>query len=104
MRKRNMLSTILGFIVLAVLAAGGYVFFKDLDGPQVVVQPQTGRVSPASVIKIAMKDASGIRAVTVGVRKNNTLNTIFSKHFEKYLPERTVEVPLAGANQRARAL
>ncbi len=33
MRKRNMLSTILGFIVLAVLAAGGYVFFKDLDGP-----------------------------------------------------------------------
>ena len=93
-----MLSTILGFIVLAVLAAGGYVFFKDLDGPQVVVQPQTGRVSPASVIKIAMKDASGIRAVTVGVRKNNTLNTIFSKHFEKYLPERTVEVPLAGAN------
>lgn len=43
-----------------------------------------------------MLRASG--AVTVGVRKNNTLNTIFSKHFEKYLPERTVEVPLAGAN------
>ena len=100
MRKKSMLSTVLGILVLAVLGVGGYTFFKDLEGPIIEVSPNTGRVSPASVLKINMRDVSGIRSVTVGVKKNNVLNVIFSKHFDQYLPERTVEVTLRDANLR----
>ncbi len=100
MRKRSMFSSVLGVLVVLALGVGGYTFFKDLDGPAIDVSPNTGRVSPASVLKISMKDPSGIRSITVGVRKNNVLNVIFNKHFDQYLPERTVEVPLKDANLR----
>ena len=95
-----MFSSVLGVLVVLALGVGGYTFFKDLDGPAIDVSPNTGRVSPASVLKISMKDPSGIRSITVGVRKNNALNVIFNKHFDQYLPERTVEVPLKDANLR----
>lgn len=100
MRKKSMFSTVLGLLILAALAAGGYTFFKDLDGPTIRVTPNTGRVSPASVLAISMNDPSGIRAISVGIRRNNALNVIFSRHFNEYLPERTVEVPLKDANLR----
>lgn len=100
MRKKSMFSTVLGLLILAALAAGAYTFFKDLDGPTIRVTPNTGRVSPASVLAISMNDPSGIRAISVGIRRNNALNVIFSRHFNEYLPERTVEVPLKDANLR----
>lgn len=90
----------LGILVVALLVLGGYTFFKDLDGPTVEVTPNTGRVSFASVLKISMKDPSGIRSISVGVRKNNVLNVIFSKHFDQYVPTREVEVPMKDANLR----
>ena len=86
MRKRSLFSSVLGIIVVAILILGGYTFFKDLDGPTVDVTPNTGRVSGASVLKIRMKDPSGIRSINVGVRKNNVLNVIYSKHFDQYIP------------------
>ena len=100
MRKRSLFSSVLGILVVALLILGGYVFFKDLDGPTVEVTPNTGRVSPASVLKVRMKDPSGIRSISVGVRKNNVLNVIFSKHFDQYIAEREVEVPMKDANLR----
>lgn len=100
MRKRSLFSSVLGIIVVAILVLGGYTFFKDLDGPTVDVTPNTGRVSPASVLKARMKDPSGIRSISVGVRKNNVLNVIYSKHFDQYIPEREVEVPMKDANLR----
>lgn len=100
MRKRSLFSSVLGILVVALLVVGGYVFFKDLDGPVVDVTPNTGKVSPASVLKVRMQDPSGIRSISVGVRKNNVLNVIYSKHFDKYIPEREVEVPMKDANLR----
>ena len=98
MRKKGIFSTVLVLLVVAALVVGGYTFFKDMDGPVVQVSPNTGRVSPATVLQIRMDDPSGIRALTVGIRKNNVLNVIFNKHFEEYLPERVVNVPLKDAN------
>ncbi len=100
MRKRSLFSSVLGIIVVAILVLGGYTFFKDLDGPTVDVTPNTGRISPASVLKVRMKDPSGIRSISVGVRKNNVLNVIYSKHFDQYIPEREVDVPMKDANLR----
>ena len=100
MRKKSMFSTVLVLLVIAALAAGGYTFFKDMDGPAVQVTPNTGRVSPATVLQIHMNDPSGIRSLTVGIRKNNVLNVIFNRHFDEYLPERVVDVPLKDSNLR----
>ena len=71
-----------------------------MDGPAVAVSPETDRISPSSVLTIAMSDPSGIRSLSVGIRKNNVVNTIFSKHFDQYLTERTVEVPFKDAGLR----
>jgi murein DD-endopeptidase MepM/ murein hydrolase activator NlpD len=100
MRTKSIFSSILGFAIIAVLLVGGYTFLKDMDGPTVQVTPNTGRVSPKSVLKIAMTDSSGVRSISVGIRKNNIITTIFSRHFEQYLAERSVDVPLAEANLR----
>lgn len=100
MRKRSLFSTVLVGGLIAILGAAGYVFFKDLTGPVVQLNPANGRVAPNTVMKITMTDPAGIRSLVVGIRKNNTLNVIFERHFDQYLPERTVDVPLAGAQLR----
>lgn len=100
MRKRSVFSTSAALVLVAALAVAGYIFFKDLEGPSVKISPDTDRVSPATSLKIAMNDSSGIRGLIVGIRKNNTLHVIYDKRFDDYLPERTVEVPLKDAQLR----
>ena len=100
MRKKGFFSSVLMLLVIGALGAAAYVFFKDMDGPAVAVSPETDRISPSSVLTIAMSDPSGIRSLSVGIRKNNVVNTIFSKHFDQYLTERTVEVPFKDAGLR----
>ncbi|MDR3361488.1 MAG: M23 family metallopeptidase [Desulfovibrio sp.] len=100
MRKNTTFSTILALLLTVVLVAGGYTFFKDMDGPVLQITPVTDRVSPLTVLHIAMNDESGIRALSVGIRKNNVINVIFKRHFDEYLPNRVVDVPLKDANLR----
>lgn len=100
MRKRSIFSTGLAIVVIAALCLAGYAFFKDLDGPQVKVLPDGGRIAPSSNLSITMTDPAGIRSLIVGVRHNNALNVIFDKHFDNYARERTVEVPIRPAQLR----
>lgn len=100
MRKKNFLSSVITLIFIGALAAAGYIFFKDLDGPTITIRPDTDRVSPATVLTFTLQDPSGIRSLSVGVRKNNVVNPLYSKHFDQYLTERIIEVPLKNANLR----
>lgn len=100
MRKGNIFSLLLAIILLGGLGAGIYLFFKDLDGPAVEISPTGGKVSPASTLRIKMNDPSGIRAIQVGIRRNNVFNEIYRKHFDEIKPEREVEVPLKDAHLR----
>lgn len=103
MRKGSIFSTAILSVVAIILCVAGYMFFKDLTGPSVQVEPANGRISQKSTLKVKMEDPSGIRSIVVGIRKNNTLNVIYNKHFEKFLPEQTVEVPMKDAQLRAGA-
>lgn len=94
MHRGSLFSTIFIGVAAICLGVAGYLFFKDLSGPAIKVVPENGRVSPASTLTVSMQDPAGIRSLLVGVRKNNTLNQIYNKHFDEYLPERTVEIPL----------
>lgn len=100
MGKKNIITTCVAGCAIGLLCLAGYAFFKDLDGPTVSVLPEGGRVSPRSILTVKMTDPSGIRSLVVGIRKNNALNVIFDRHFDAYLPTRTVEVPLKGAQLR----
>ena len=91
---KNIFSTFLILAVITVLAVGAYTFLKDMDGPDIRVSPETGRVSPASTLRIQLSDPSGVRALKVGIRKNNVLTPIFEKFFSDDLTEQTVNVPL----------
>ena len=100
MRARTFGSAFFSLALIAALVVGIYTFFKDLDGPKIEVSPNTGRVSPATTLKIHMSDPSGIRALTVGIRKNNVSNTFFEKHFDEYSAERDVDVSLKDVPSR----
>ena len=100
MRKKNFFSTILSLLILIALIACGYIFFKDMDGPSIAIEPDTGRVSPHTPLQITLADPSNIRSISVGVRRNNVVTPIFQRHFEEYLPQRTVEVSLKNAGLR----
>ena len=62
-QRRSILPTLLGLIVVVALGYGGYVFFKDLDGPTVTILPKTDRVSPSSELTVIMEDPSGVRSL-----------------------------------------
>ncbi|MBD5607635.1 MAG: M23 family metallopeptidase [Desulfovibrio sp.] len=100
MRKRGIFTTVLSAILILVFGSMGYMFFKDLSGPEISVSPDTGKVSNSTVLRVAMEDPSGVRSLIVGIRKNNTLNEIYNKHFDSYLPKRIAEVPLKDVNLR----
>lgn len=100
MRGRSLLSTILMVGVAGALIGAAYVFFKDLEGPKIEINPANGRISSATVLKVGMTDPAGIRSLVVGIRKNNVLNVIFNRHFDEYLPSRVVDVPFKDAGLR----
>ncbi|MDE5833156.1 MAG: M23 family metallopeptidase [Desulfovibrio sp.] len=100
MRKRGLFTTILAVALIIVFGSMGFMFFKDLSGPEISVSPATGKVSASTTLKISMEDPAGIRSLVVGIRKNNTLHEIYNKHYDSYLPKRIAEVPLRDAGQR----
>ena len=100
MRKRNLFPVILVCLIILIIGGAGFIFFKDMQGPEISTIPDTGRVSPSTTLKITMKDPAGIRSLVVGIRKNNVLNVIFNKHYDTYEPEVTAEVPLKNAQLR----
>ncbi len=94
MRKRRTFSTFLSLLVVAVLGYGGYMFFKDMEGPDVTISPQSSRVSPEVTLTLDMHDISGIRSVVVTARKSSSSTQIFKKVFKSSSQETSVSFNL----------
>ena len=63
-----------GFVTLILAALGFciYLFLDDLDGPEVTMTPDTGRISPTQEITLKLADAkSGVRSVVVTIHRNS---------------------------------
>ncbi len=97
MASRRYLPNILFFVVAAVIGAVAFMFLKDMDPPSVVLSPDTDRVSPNTVLSISMEDASGLRELSVGVRRNNQVTTFFRKHYDDAPLSRVESVPMREA-------
>lgn len=100
MKSRNFLSTALVLGIAGLVGYGGFVFFKDMEGPTFTLTPDTGHVSPARELQLDMQDKSGVRSVVVSVRKNNTTTPIFEKMFKDPQPEQQVKFSMKNAGLR----
>ncbi|MBQ7456161.1 MAG: M23 family metallopeptidase [Desulfovibrio sp.] len=104
MRFRTICSASFFFSLFFLIAFGGYTFFKDLDGPEVVITPNTGRISQNAMLSVHVKDPSGIRAVQVGIRKNNVLTPVHKEEFKEFLKEQVVDVSFKDVQLKEGAL
>lgn len=88
---RRAVSYCLVVLVLAVLGGGAYMFLSDLEGPQIVMTPDTGRISPLQDIHLSLTDAkNNMRSVTVSVRKRDHSLVVFEKRFDTETPSQNV--------------
>lgn len=100
MRFKSVFSLLLCLLVVGVLGFGGYTFFKDMDGPTIAIAPDTGKLSPNREVTLTLGDPSGVRSVTVSVRKNNVSTVVLKKHFSPYQKEETLAFSLKNAGIR----
>ena len=100
MRIKSLFSTLLCLLVVGALGFGGYTFFKDMDGPTIVMAPDTGRISPNREVTLTLNDISGVRSVTVSIRKNNASTVVLKKHFSPYQKEEKVTFSLKNSGIR----
>ena len=54
MRFRTICTTSFFLSILFVLIFGGYTFFKDLDGPEIILPDNSGRISQNAVLSIIL--------------------------------------------------
>lgn len=83
---------IIGAIVIAAIAGTGYFLFKDTVPPQIVLSPETKRVTPGQKFTVTASDAeSGIRSITVTIRKSSQMQVlaknIYSDKVDKQIAE-----------------
>ena len=92
-----------GFVTLILAALGFciYLFLDDLDGPEITMTPDTGRISPTQEITLKLMDVkSGVRSVVVTIHRNNQSLVILDKVFSEPAPVQTTSFNLKNAGLR----
>ncbi len=100
MRFKTMVYMFFFTILFGGTGYGAYLLFQDMEGPTFELVPNTGRVSPETPLHLAIQDPSGVRSVTVSVRKQTRTTEIFSKHFSPYNTEDEVTFNLKASGLR----
>lgn len=91
----------MALLVLIALGGGAYLFLNDLDGPQIVMIPDTGRISPHQDIQVTLSDAKhDIRSITVSVRKREDALVVFERGFTSASPIQKVTFNLKNTGLR----
>lgn len=98
---RHTLGYLMALLVLLAVGGGAYLFLNDLDGPQIVMLPDTGRISPHQDIQVTLSDAKhDIRSVAVSVRKREDTLVVFEKGFTSASPIQKVTFNLKNTGLR----
>jgi murein DD-endopeptidase MepM/ murein hydrolase activator NlpD len=92
---KKLFVSLIFLIIFGGIAAGGYMFLKDMDPPTVVMEPDTGSVSPTQDITLHLEDlVSGVRSVSVTIRKGAQSVVIFEQVFPALPPKASVRFNL----------
>jgi len=100
MNVRRLFSLLFTGLVFSIIGLGLYSFIKDMDPPTIVLSPDTDRISPQRELVLHLTDPSGIRSVSVQVRKNNQIQTLLEQHFTDKRPTATVTFTLKNVSLR----
>lgn len=84
-----------GVIVIVLIVGGGYFLFKDTTPPEIALSPATNRVVPGQKFTVTASDAdSGIRSVTVIIRKNSQMQVLAKNTYEDRAGKQVAEFAL----------
>lgn len=96
---KSVVLTLFFILLFAVCGIGGYMLLKDQQAPLITVTPGEGRLSKNSVLEVALADqASGVKSLTVLIRKNTNTVTVYQQDWADRQPERKETVNLSAAN------
>ena len=88
-------------LLLTVVGGGAYLLLDDMEGPQIVMTPDTGRIAPAQPIRLAIVDASSnVRSVKVSIRKNDQSLIVLDRTFSSAAPRQEIEFSLKDTGLR----
>jgi len=97
-RGRSTAYTFVFALLFVALAAGAYVFFKDLSGPEIVMTPMSGSLSPDQEISLTLTDkSSAIRSVSAVVRHSGKTIPAFDRTFPEELQQQKLAFTLKNA-------
>ncbi|MEG6506835.1 M23 family metallopeptidase [Nitratidesulfovibrio sp. 1201_IL3209] len=95
---KNLSIVIVFAALLGLLGIGGFMLFQDMEGPEVILSPDTGRASPHQDLTLTLRDKkSGIRSVTVTVKKNSHSLVVLDSAFSDGRREQRVTFNLKDA-------
>ena len=95
---KNLSIVIVFAALLGLLGIGGFMLFQDMEGPEVILTPDTGRASPHQDLALTLRDKkSGIRSVTVTVKKNSHSLVVLDSAFSDGRREQRVTFNLKDA-------
>jgi murein DD-endopeptidase MepM/ murein hydrolase activator NlpD len=100
MNVRRLFSMLFTGLVFSIIGLGLYSFMKDMNPPEIMLTPKTDRISPQRELVLRLTDPSGIRSVSVQVRKNNQIQTILDRHFTEKRQTEEVRFDLKNASLR----
>jgi murein DD-endopeptidase MepM/ murein hydrolase activator NlpD len=81
MHIRRLFSLVFKLLLLGIAGFGLYGFLKDMTPPEIALAPDTDTVAPQRELVVRLADPSGLRSVSVQVRKNNRIQPILDQHF-----------------------
>jgi murein DD-endopeptidase MepM/ murein hydrolase activator NlpD len=100
MNVRNLFSSLFTALILSIIGLGLYSFIRDMDPPEILLTPNTDRISPQRELTLRLTDPSGIRSLTIRTRKNNHIQTILEQHFTDKRQTEEVKFDLKNAGLR----
>ena len=89
----------LAFVLLVlILVALAYVMFRDMQGPEIILEPKIDRISPENAITLTMTDkVSFIKSFTAYVRYSGDAIPVAEYKFADEKQRQKISFPLKGA-------
>ena len=85
-------------VLICLLAGGTYLLVQDTQGPEISLSPATNRTSGKQELTVTATDKdSNIKAISVGIRRDNNAKSLFSKTFDTEAKTQSVTFTLAEA-------
>ena len=85
----------IGAVVIGLAAGTGYFLFKDTTPPEFSLAPEVKTVAPGQKLTVTAKDKdSGIRSITVTIRKNSQVQVLAKNTYSDKAETQTAEFAL----------